>query len=68
MRWLDCHGRYMRDFDPDCWGWRTDFSRGHEVVGRFYGVVTIRLRQVIEPAVRPQVAGNPRAGQPGQPD
>ena len=48
-RWLDCHGRYMRNFDPDCWGWRTDFSRGHEVVGRFYGVVTIRLRQVMDP-------------------
>jgi pimeloyl-ACP methyl ester carboxylesterase len=48
-RWVDCHGRYMRPFDPDCWGWRTDLSRGHEVVGRFYGVVTIRVRQVVDP-------------------
>jgi S-formylglutathione hydrolase FrmB len=48
-RWLDCHDRYMRNFDPDCWGWRTDFHRGHEVVGRFYGVVTIRLHQVMDP-------------------
>jgi S-formylglutathione hydrolase FrmB len=48
-RWEDCHGRYMSDFDPDCWGWRTDFSRGHEVVGRFYGVVTIRLKRVFDP-------------------
>src|SRR5262249_49615199 len=24
-RWVDCHGRYMADFDPNCWGWRTDF-------------------------------------------
>src|SRR5205807_6856106 len=22
-RWLDCHRRYMGNFSPDCWGWRT---------------------------------------------
>jgi S-formylglutathione hydrolase FrmB len=49
LRWVDCRGRYMSNFDPCCWGWRTDFSRGWEVVGRFYGVVTVRLRQVIDP-------------------
>jgi S-formylglutathione hydrolase FrmB len=49
VRWMDCHGRYMGNFDPDCWGWRTDFSRGREVVGRFYGVFTIRQRQVTFP-------------------
>jgi len=49
LRWEDCHGRYMADFDPACWGWRTDFSRPHSVVGRFYGVITIRLGQVIGP-------------------
>ena len=38
-RWEDCHGRYMANFDPNCWGWRTDFSRGREVVGRFYLVL-----------------------------
>jgi S-formylglutathione hydrolase FrmB len=48
-RWEDCHGRYLSDFDPDCWGWRTDFSRGREVVGRFYGVVNIRLKRVLDP-------------------
>jgi pimeloyl-ACP methyl ester carboxylesterase len=48
-RWIDCHGRYMGNFDPDCWGWRTDFSRRHEVIGRFYGVVTIRLKRVTDP-------------------
>jgi len=48
-RWVDCHGRYMGNFDPDCWGWRTDVRKGHEVVGRFYGVVTIRLKQVLDP-------------------
>jgi S-formylglutathione hydrolase FrmB len=49
LRWVDCHGRYMGNFDPDCWGWRTDVSRGREVVGRFYGVITIRQRQVAFP-------------------
>src|SRR5262249_28262991 len=48
-RWVDCHGRYRADFDPDCWGWRTDFRRGHEVVARFYGVYTVRLRRVVYP-------------------
>jgi hypothetical protein len=48
-RWVSCRGRYMDDFDPCCWGWREDFSRGHEVVGRFYGVITVRLRTVINP-------------------
>jgi S-formylglutathione hydrolase FrmB len=48
-RWLDCHCRYMSNFDPNCWGWRTDVSRGHEVVGRFYGVVTVRLKRILDP-------------------
>jgi acetyl esterase/lipase len=49
VRWLSCRGRYMDNFDPCCWDWRTDFSRGHEVVGRFYGVITIRLKQTVFP-------------------
>jgi S-formylglutathione hydrolase FrmB len=48
-RWVDCHCKYMSHFDPDCWGWRTDFSRRHEVIGRFYGVVVIPLNRVVEP-------------------
>jgi S-formylglutathione hydrolase FrmB len=49
LRWIDCHGRYMSKFDPCCWGWRTDFSRPFEVVGRFYGIVLIFLKDVIRP-------------------
>jgi S-formylglutathione hydrolase FrmB len=49
LRWISCRGRYMDNFDPCCWGWREDFSRGHEVVGRFYGVITVRLHTVINP-------------------
>ena len=46
LRWEDCHGRYMSHFDPNCWGWREDFSRGREVLGRYYGFFTIRQRMV----------------------
>ncbi|HZY86630.1 MAG TPA: alpha/beta hydrolase-fold protein, partial [Gemmataceae bacterium] len=49
LRWEDCHGRYLADFDPCCWGWRTNFSRPHSVVGRFYGVITIRSGEVLGP-------------------
>ena len=49
LRWISCRGRYMDNFDPCCWGWRENFDRGHEVVARFYGVITVRLRSVIFP-------------------
>jgi hypothetical protein len=49
LRWISCRGRYMDDFDPCCWDWRTRFYPGHEVVGRFYGVVTIRLKRMVNP-------------------
>lgn len=49
VRWVNCRCRYMRNFDPCCWGWRTDFSRGHEVIGRFYGVFTVHLGPVVYP-------------------
>jgi len=49
FRWISCRGRYFDNFDPCCWGWRTDFTRGWEVVGRFYGVITIRLGRTTYP-------------------
>ncbi len=52
MRWVDCHGRYMGNFHPDCWGWRTSLGSNHEIVGRFYGIVLIRMKQVIGPLFR----------------
>lgn len=48
-RWMDCHGDYFANFDPNCWGWRTDTRRGHEVVGVFYGVVPVKLKQLLDP-------------------
>jgi S-formylglutathione hydrolase FrmB len=49
LRWISCRGRYMDNFDPACWGWREDFSRGHETIGRFYGIFGIPLRKLIYP-------------------
>ena len=49
LRWEDCRGRYFGNFDPECWGWRTDFTRPLQPVARFYGVVTIRIRQILGP-------------------
>jgi S-formylglutathione hydrolase FrmB len=48
-RYVDCHGRYLRKFDPDCQGLRTDLSRGHEVIGRFYAVIPISLKRLLDP-------------------
>jgi pimeloyl-ACP methyl ester carboxylesterase len=48
-RYVDCRGRYMSPFDPDCQALRTDVSRGHEIVGRFYGVVLIPLKRLLDP-------------------
>ncbi len=50
VRWLDCHGKYLRPFDPCCWGWRTNFNRPFEVVGSFYGgLFKVRQAMVINP-------------------
>jgi pimeloyl-ACP methyl ester carboxylesterase len=48
LRWVDCHQRYMRNFDPCCWGWREKL-RPCEVVGRFYGVLTVRFKVLSDP-------------------
>jgi S-formylglutathione hydrolase FrmB len=49
IRWVDCHGNYFSDFNPSCWGWRTSVDHGLEPVGRFYGVLVVRLRRVVYP-------------------
>jgi S-formylglutathione hydrolase FrmB len=46
-RWQDCHGDHRANFDPCCWGWRTDFERRRAVEGIFFGVVPIRLGRII---------------------
>jgi hypothetical protein len=49
LRWQDCHGRYRSNFDPDCWGWRTDFLHRHILVARFYGVVPVHMSLILKP-------------------
>src|ERR1700722_8189240 len=49
VRWSNCKGRYMANFDPDCIGWKTDFNNPWSVVARFYGVIVIRQRFVVFP-------------------
>src|SRR5262249_50538598 len=47
LRWIDCHGNYQGDFDPCCWGWRTEL-RPHEVIARFFGV-PVKMWQLTRP-------------------
>jgi S-formylglutathione hydrolase FrmB len=54
LRWVNCRGRYMANFDPYCWGWRTSVNRGREVIGRFYaGLITVRVRRLLYPLFPP---------------
>ena len=48
VRYLDCHGRYFANYRPDCVSWRTDFTH-NRVIGRFYGVLVVREKKVLDP-------------------
>ncbi len=49
-RWLDCHGHYSGNFDPDCWGWREHYHLGLMPVGKFYGgLVKVPWRRLVQP-------------------
>lgn len=50
LRWLDCHGRYFGNFDPECWGWRETYCLGLRPVGKFYcGLVCVPFHRLIHP-------------------
>jgi len=49
MRWVDCHGRYRGNFDPFCWGWRTEL-RPNESLGRAKGFA-IRFKYLLDPLI-----------------
>jgi hypothetical protein len=49
MLWSSCRERYMDPFDPCCWKQRDGVGRSREVVGRFYGVFTVRQGHLIDP-------------------
>ncbi|HET6576074.1 MAG TPA: alpha/beta hydrolase-fold protein [Fimbriiglobus sp.] len=48
LRYVDCHGRYFANYDPNCVAYRTEM-RPREVIGRFYGVVKVHSRQLLRP-------------------
>ncbi len=48
LRWQDCRGRALGNFDPCCWNWRTQ-ARPNEVIGRFFGVLAIRSKVISDP-------------------
>jgi S-formylglutathione hydrolase FrmB len=47
LRWIDCHGHYLANFDPCCWGWREKL-RPYEVVA-LYGPIPVFEKQLIYP-------------------
>ena len=47
LRWVDCHCRYRGNFDPCCWGWRTQL-RPNELIGRIY-LLPIRVKRLTDP-------------------
>ena len=49
MLYSSCRGRYMDDFDPNCWRQRDGIGGSREVVGRFYGIITISQGHLIQP-------------------
>ncbi len=48
VRYLDCHGNYFANYDPNCLGCRERLGPW-QPVGRFYGVITIRERTLSHP-------------------
>ena len=50
LRYGDCTGRYLTQFDPQCFELR-DTNRRYELIGRFYGVILIRSKRLLDPLV-----------------
>ncbi len=50
LRWVDCHGHYRTQFDPFCWGWRSQL-KPCEIIGRPGELVKIRFRNLYCPLI-----------------
>jgi len=50
VRWVDCHDKYNRPFDPCCWGWRTKLNEC-EVIGRPTPFVKMRFKVLFDPII-----------------
>lgn len=50
LRWVDCDGDYMANFDPHRWGWRNEIKRPHEPIAIFgAGAFKVRLSHLLGP-------------------
>jgi S-formylglutathione hydrolase FrmB len=50
LRYVDCHNNYRANFNPCCWGWRTQVDNKREVVGVYLGgLIKIRMRSFVDP-------------------
>jgi pimeloyl-ACP methyl ester carboxylesterase len=50
VRWVDCHDKYNRPFDPCCWGWRTKLNEC-EVIGRPAPFLKMRFKVLFDPLI-----------------
>ncbi len=49
LRYVDCHGRYFADFDPNCTGY-SDRYRPHYAIGRFAGgLIVVKQAHMLGP-------------------
>ena len=67
LRYVDCHGRYFADYDPNCVSYR-DELRPREMIGRFYGVVRVQSRQLLGPLLGRRNSGSDRLHRRREPD
>jgi S-formylglutathione hydrolase FrmB len=47
MRWVDCHGKFKSQFDPNCWGWRNELDKNELITCAYF--IPATLRRAIEP-------------------
>jgi hypothetical protein len=53
LRYADCRGRVMANFNPDCQGVREDFSNPRTIIGRFFHFLKVRQPDLIAPLFDP---------------
>lgn len=46
LRYMDHKGSYMGDFSAACTELRTDFSKGHMTVGKFFGFFLVKAKDI----------------------
>ncbi|MCI0684857.1 MAG: esterase family protein [Gemmataceae bacterium] len=50
LRWIDCDGNYMGNFDPHRWAWRDQIKRPHEPIAILgAGAIKIRMSHLLLP-------------------